>query len=76
MLPEKLIYQSTFLVHLILKKKQYCPVLIAPQVAKELCAILTLTLKQHSLKKKKRQTPNPGPGTGPSPRFTDTHSFL
>ena len=48
MLPEKLIYQSTFLVHLIQKKKkqkkQYRPVLIAPQVTKELYATLTLTL--------------------------------
>ena len=77
MLPEKLIYQSTFLVHLIQKKKkkkkkkkkQYRPVLIAPQVTKELYATLTLTLKQHSLKKRKKIDPKPWPRYRPFPAF-------
>ena len=40
MLPEKLIYKSSFLVHLIKKYTQYCLMLIAPQVAEELFATL------------------------------------
>ena len=39
MLPEKLIYKSAFLFHLI-KKTQYCLMSIAPQVAEELFATL------------------------------------
>ena len=40
MLPEKLIYKSAFLVHLIKKYTQYCLMLIAPQIAEELFATL------------------------------------
>ena len=39
MLPQKLIYKSAFLFHLI-KKNIYCLMLIAPQVADELFATL------------------------------------